>query len=565
MEQETAASLKIALRKLIHSSEVKPEAIQQIAEELSNEEISVQDWENLFKQDGADIALEQKIHTPQLTKLLTIRAIVIPQTVPEFLQWLNIQKISDLDESQKTSWAFQKKIKQFLPPEKISIGIQYILLQLLENKIKMGSVVWLLSDDNSIWAGGKKQFINNIKYDLKLIYSSFLSGRIEHLTQHIFRIQIGIWSEAINYWEDLKVSHKKNKKYQKYKILGKLFTEIKEYELAAYFYQISQSKISSKILKLLVNSNNITPETIFGLPIKESRPWINYISKFFNKDIDEQEKIFKQRREKYLELLRKYKEIDDYNQDIKINPNDPEYYYNRGNTRSDLGDNQGAIDDYTQVIKLNPNSAYAYILRGNVRSALGDKQGATDDYIQTIKLDHNFAYAYIPQGNVRTASGDNQDAIDDYIQVITLVNPDPKNRIIFIEQVLNCKYQGTEFLLEVLKKDDSWEVKDAAYNLLSSKDSELAKSSGYIPQIFLKLDSLLKSQNFREADLETTKIMLKVANREREGWLRTEDAEKFPCKELRSIDQLWLKYSRGKFGISVQQQIYQSLGGTKEY
>ncbi len=41
--------------------------------------------------------------------------------------------------------------------------------------------------------------------------------------------------------------------------------------------------------------------------------------------------------------------------------------------------------------------------------------------------------------------------------------------------------------------------------------------------------------------------------------------KKFPCKELRSIDQLWLKYSKGKFGISVQQQIYQSLGGTKEY
>ena len=39
----------------------------------------------------------------------------------------------------------------------------------------------------------------------------------------------------------------------------------------------------------------------------------------------------------------------------------------------------------------------------------------------------------------------------------------------------------------------------------------------------------------------------------------------FLVKELRSIDQLWLKYSSGKFGISVQQQIYQSLGGTKEF
>ncbi|MBG0744827.1 MAG: GUN4 domain-containing protein, partial [Cylindrospermopsis raciborskii KL1] len=82
---------------------------------------------------------------------------------------------------------------------------------------------------------------------------------------------------------------------------------------------------------------------------------------------------------------------------------------------------------------------------------------------------------------------------------------------------------------------------------------------------FLKLNSLLQAQNFKEADKETRKIMLAVANREEEGWLRIEDAEKFPCKELRSIDQLWLKYSRGKFGISVQQQIYQSLGGTKEF
>jgi hypothetical protein len=82
---------------------------------------------------------------------------------------------------------------------------------------------------------------------------------------------------------------------------------------------------------------------------------------------------------------------------------------------------------------------------------------------------------------------------------------------------------------------------------------------------YTNLERLLQAQNFKEADWETRKIMLTVANREKEGWLRIKDAEKFPCKELRSIDQLWLKYSRGKFGISVQQQIYQSLGGTKEY
>ncbi|WP_143336270.1 GUN4 domain-containing protein [Cylindrospermopsis raciborskii] len=85
------------------------------------------------------------------------------------------------------------------------------------------------------------------------------------------------------------------------------------------------------------------------------------------------------------------------------------------------------------------------------------------------------------------------------------------------------------------------------------------------PSRYAKLETLLKAQDFRAADRETDKVILAVANREREGSLRKEDAEKFPCKELRSIDQLWLKYSRGKFGISVQQQIYQSLGGTKAF
>ncbi|WP_040008858.1 GUN4 domain-containing protein, partial [Cylindrospermopsis raciborskii] len=55
------------------------------------------------------------------------------------------------------------------------------------------------------------------------------------------------------------------------------------------------------------------------------------------------------------------------------------------------------------------------------------------------------------------------------------------------------------------------------------------------------------------------------ANRQSEGWLREEDAEKIPCKELRTIDNLWLKYSQGKFGISVQQEIYKNLGGTKQF
>ncbi len=70
---------------------------------------------------------------------------------------------------------------------------------------------------------------------------------------------------------------------------------------------------------------------------------------------------------------------------------------------------------------------------------------------------------------------------------------------------------------------------------------------------------------WKEADEETARVMLAVAVREQEGWLDVEHIDNFPCEDLRTIDQLWVKYSNGRFGFSVQKRIYQSLGGTRKY
>ncbi|MEG4007193.1 serine/threonine-protein kinase [Microcoleus sp. Pol11C1] len=82
---------------------------------------------------------------------------------------------------------------------------------------------------------------------------------------------------------------------------------------------------------------------------------------------------------------------------------------------------------------------------------------------------------------------------------------------------------------------------------------------------YRQLDRLLASEEWKEADRETVKKMLEVADRTSEGWLRDEDIDRFPCEDLRTIDQLWVKYSNERFGFSVQKRIYQSLGGTREF
>ena len=82
---------------------------------------------------------------------------------------------------------------------------------------------------------------------------------------------------------------------------------------------------------------------------------------------------------------------------------------------------------------------------------------------------------------------------------------------------------------------------------------------------YAELEQLLAAGQWEEADEETANKMLEVARRQKEGWLDTENIENFSCPDLRAMDRLWVKYSNGRFGFSVQKQIYQSLGGTKEY
>ena len=80
---------------------------------------------------------------------------------------------------------------------------------------------------------------------------------------------------------------------------------------------------------------------------------------------------------------------------------------------------------------------------------------------------------------------------------------------------------------------------------------------------YTKLRDLLKAGKWKEADEETRRVMLAVAKLEL--WFNPESIDNFPCADLRTIDKLWIKYSDGRFGFSVQKRIYQGLGGMREW
>ncbi len=78
---------------------------------------------------------------------------------------------------------------------------------------------------------------------------------------------------------------------------------------------------------------------------------------------------------------------------------------------------------------------------------------------------------------------------------------------------------------------------------------------------YTKLQNLLMAGKWKEADQETSLVMLQAVGRQQGDWIREEELLNFPCTDLRTIDQLWVKYSNGRFGFSVQKRIYLDVGG----
>ena len=79
------------------------------------------------------------------------------------------------------------------------------------------------------------------------------------------------------------------------------------------------------------------------------------------------------------------------------------------------------------------------------------------------------------------------------------------------------------------------------------------------------LSELLEAEKWKEADQETGRVMCQAVEGRSRSSLRVEDIDNFPCEDLSIINQLWLHYSAGRFGFSVQREIYNSLGETGEY
>jgi GUN4-like/ARM-like repeat domain, GUN4-N terminal len=147
-----------------------------------------------------------------------------------------------------------------------------------------------------------------------------------------------------------------------------------------------------------------------------------------------------------------------------------------------------------------------------------------------------------------------------------------------IAQLAQLGNEGLDVLMEfLLKRRDlpaSW-IDGNAYQVLHNSDAPQAREflqnnfpEGIVPlksdcgMNYNPLQQLLAAQDFQAADRITIEKMCEVAGPTavRRKWLYFTEVDNFPVTDLQTINNLWLVHSEGKFGFSVQRELWLSLG-----
>jgi len=161
---------------------------------------------------------------------------------------------------------------------------------------------------------------------------------------------------------------------------------------------------------------------------------------------------------------------------------------------------------------------------------------------------------------ITTETKSNLSQATDEIENLKAMLNEPQANTQIIQELAEIKAQISQLQTQI-QQPEQQPILQSLSNLqlqLSQLTDELTLVSHASGMDYRNLQQLLSAQNWKDADKETYSIMLKISERENVCWLDDGDIRKFPRYDLRIINQLWVRYSDGKFGFSIQKQILQN-------
>jgi hypothetical protein len=270
-------ALKQVIKGLSENPSVKPEHwriflanISDIPSTFSDVGKATSYWHKIFDGQGASNAIKQGIYTQPMIRLLTLRAIILPETLSELLQWLqvDVQKNGKSGSYAETSMEFQKQLFDFaqdpLIKESLMRGTRDLVANVLDKAVTPESAAYLFSSDRGIWGQHKKQLRNDFRHDLE-----FLGKQARNIrTNGDFIIKDKVWDSI---WAEMQSNWRNSPRYsdEKYSPLAEFFYRLGDRLIAACFYQLSYGQVPSSIfVEAFPNSKRRGRENLHGLLIK---------------------------------------------------------------------------------------------------------------------------------------------------------------------------------------------------------------------------------------------------------------------------------------------------------
>ncbi len=282
-----------------------------------------------------------------------------------------------------------------------------------------------------------------------------------------------------------------------------------------------------------------------------------------------------------------------------------------------------AISACELAIELNPILIFVWNFKGCALYNLDYYEEAIKDFEKAIEIDEKFVLAWQNKGDCLQKLGRDEEAIAAYDKVtsldddysvwlsksVSLCNLNRYSEAVkasetaiaiepedyeawYVKASCSAAMQDSEQALESLQKALSLNLEECREKVKNNPCFDFIRNEEKFKALteessvgidYSELKQLLANKEWKKADRETARIMCSAAQLavlalpedKREeivvdpDQVFTELAEsiigKFPCDDLNTIDKLWLKHSDGKFGFSIQKEIYQSFGGTQEF
>jgi DNA repair exonuclease SbcCD ATPase subunit len=149
----------------------------------------------------------------------------------------------------------------------------------------------------------------------------------------------------------------------------------------------------------------------------------------------------------------------------------------------------------------------------------------------------------------------------DEIQNLKAMINEPQANAQIIQELAQIKEQISQLQFHIQQPEEQQPILQILSNLqlqLSELADELTLVSHASGIDYRNLQQLLSAQKWQDADKETYSLMMKISDCEQQGWLDDGRIRQFPRYDLQIINKLWVKYSDGKFGFSIQKQIFQN-------